>query len=189
MSENIINWSDLHKNATTVLEGEFPVVVTETTVTAAATSGKPMIKTKLRVETGTYAGRTLFHNFNITADNDNAMRIFFGQMSVLGLDAAFWQANPSATVDQIAAALVGRKAVAVVGGREWQGSMREEIKNWKPALGGPGSGPAILGGPLSIPAPSGPIGGNPSARYGAPGTPPPTPTVAEPSTPPPSDPF
>lgn len=127
MSENEINWSDLHRNATTVLEGEFPVVITEAAVAAAASSGKPMIKCKVRVESGTYLSRTILHNFNITADNDNAMRIFFTHMSVLGLDEKFWRSNSGASVEQIAQALVGKRATAVIGSREWQGSLREEI--------------------------------------------------------------
>ena len=149
MSEEI-NWLDLHKDATTVLEGEFPVIVTEAVAGSAATSGNPMIKAKLRVESGTFAGRTLFHNFNVTPDNPAAMRMFFGQMSVFGIDGTFFARFPRASVDQIAQALLGRKAIAVVGSREWQGALREDIKNWKPAPGGPGASSSGIGGPLEI---------------------------------------
>jgi hypothetical protein len=184
-ADNTINWSDLHKDATTVLTGDFPVVVTSATA-AQSSTGKPMIKATLKIESGTFAGRSLFNNFNVTADNPSAMRIFFGQMSVLGLGTAFWNSNP--TLEQVADALVRRRAIVTVGSRQWQGTDREQIENWKPAVGGPGGdGQGALGGFSPAPA------GNPNMRFDTvptPGTTPTEPVVAEqPSTPPPVDPF
>ena len=183
--ENTINWKDLHKDATTVLTGDFPVVVV-TAVATTSSGGKPMIKATLKIESGTFAGRTLFNNFNVTADNPSAMRIFFGQMSVLGLGTPFWNTNP--TMEQVAAALVGRRAIVTVGVRQWQGTDREQVENWKPAVGGPGGGgQGVLGGFTPTPT------GNPTLRFDSvptPGTPPAEPVVAaQPSTSPPVDPF
>jgi hypothetical protein len=175
VSDSIINWSDLHKDATTVLTGDFPVVVTSATAGASST-GKPMIKATLKIESGTFAGRTLLNNFNVTADNPSAMRIFFGQMSVLGLNTAFWNSNP--TLEQVAAALVGRRAVVTVGSRQWQGTDREQIENWKPAVGGPGGGG------------QGALGGFSTGPAATPQTAAREPVVAvQPSTPAPADPF
>lgn len=185
MTDSIINWADLHKDATTVLTGDFPVVITAATATQSS-NGKPMIKATLKIESGTFSGRTLYNNFNVTADNPSAMRIFFGQMSVLGLGTPFWNTSP--TMEQVAAALVGRRAIVTVGSRQWQGTDREQIENWKPAVGGPGGGgQGALGGFSAAPA------GNPLQRYDTvpvAGTPPTEPTLAaQPSTPPPVDPF
>jgi len=174
VSDSIINWSDLHKDAITVLTGDFPVVVTSATASQSST-GKPMIKATLKIESGTFAGRTLFNNFNVTADNPSAMRIFFGQMSVLGLNTAFWNSNP--TLEQVAAALVGRRAVVTVGSRQWQGTDREQIENWKPAVGGPGGGgQGALGGFSTGPT------ATPQAAVREP-------VAVQPSTPAPADPF
>jgi hypothetical protein len=174
MSE--IDWLALHKGATTVLVGKFPIVITAATATTSST-GKPMIKTTLKVESGPFAGRTIPHNFNISADSDTAMRIFFGQMAVLGLNTAFWQSSPS--MDQLAATLIGRRAIVDVGTRTWQGTDREQVNNWEPAVGGPGGGQS-----------SAPLGGFNAAPLSTNGPAVPTqPTVAQPSTPPPADPF
>jgi hypothetical protein len=172
---SIINWADLHKDATTVLTGDFPVVITAATATQSS-GGKPMIKVTMKIESGTFSGRTLFNNFNVTADNPNAMRIFFGQMSVLGLGTPFWNTGP--TMEQVASALVGRRAIVTVGSRQWQGTDREQIENWKPAVGGPGGGgQGALGGFTPAPA-----GSSPQPRT--------EPVLAaQPTSPPPVDPF
>lgn len=173
--DSTINWKDLHQDATTVLTGDFPVVITAA-VASTSSTGKPMIKTTLKIESGQFAGRTLFNNFNVTADNPNAMRIFFGQMSVLGLGNPFWNSNP--TLQQVADALVGRRAIVTLETRQWQGSDREQVANWKSAVGGPGGGgQGTLGG--FTPAPAG--------NTAQPKT---EPTLAaQPSTAPPADPF
>lgn len=175
MSE--IDWLALHKGATTLLIGKFPIVITAATATISS-SGKPMIKCTLTVESGPFAKRTIPHNFNITADSDRAMRIFFGQMAVLGLNTAFWQTAPS--MDQLALTLVGRRAIVDVASRTWQGTDREQVNNWEPAVGGPG-GQSVLG--LSG------FNAAPIATNGPAAEAPRQPSVAQPSTPPPADPF
>lgn len=130
-----LNWGQLHKDTMTVLTGEFPVVVTASTAVQSST-GKPMIKVTLKIESGQYAGRSLYSQFVVSADSPNAMRMFFSHMGVLGLTAAFFERNP--TMDEVAAALENRRATAVVAPRTWQGAERESIEGWKPALGGPG---------------------------------------------------
>ena len=176
-----INWASLHKDATTILEGEFTVVVVESVATKSS-NDKPMIKVKHRVESGPKAGQTLFDQFVISAENGNAMRIFFGQMAIFGLDSGFFQRNSNAPLETIAQALLGRRAVAVVEPREWNGTLRETIKEYKKALGGPGGGSGGQLGGFVVPAAAGPS---------SPTTPP---AVAaelgrQPSAPPPDDPF
>jgi hypothetical protein len=148
VSENTIDWASLHQDSTTTLEGEFPVVIVEATATKTNDQSKDMIKWKAKVESGPYAGRPLWGNFTISPESPGAMRILFSHLAVLGLDGAFFAANQHAPVAVIAQALVGRKAVAEVGTRSWNGTEREEVKAWKPALGGPGGGTSlgVLGG-------------------------------------------
>jgi hypothetical protein len=157
---NTINWADLHKDSTTTLEGEFPIVIVEATPKKTNDGSKDMIAVKAKIEAGPYAGRPLWTNMTISPESPGAMRILFSQFAVLGLDAAFFAANPQAPVAQIAQALVGRRAVVEVGKRSWQGTEREEIKAWKPALGGPGGGASLgtLGG----------FNGGPSSSLGGP---------------------
>lgn len=156
--EYTIDWASLHKDSTTTLEGEFPVVIVEATATKTNDQSKHMIKYKAKVESGPYAGRPLWGNFTISPESPGAMRILFSHWAVLGLDGAFFAANPQAPPAVIAEALKGRRAVVEVGTRTWQGTEREEIKAWKPALGGPGGG-AVLGGLSgSVSGPGGALG-------------------------------
>lgn len=189
-----IDWASMHKEATTNIEGDFPVVIVEAKA-AKTQNDKEMIRYKAKIESGPYAGRTLTGQFTISPESPVALRIFFQQMAVLGLDAAFWAANPNAPTEQVAKTLEGRRAVGVVGVRKWQGQDREGIEGWKPALGGPGTasiaalgglsgGPAGLsaGTSLGVSTPVSPAAPSPTAT-------PATTPVTEPSTPAPDLPF
>lgn len=147
MSETL-NWLDMHKHATTALEGDFPLVIVEATVGKTNDQSKDMIKCKVKIESGPYVDRPINVNFTISPDSPAAMRILFAHWAVLGLDAKFFAANPNASLQQIADALVSRRAIGVIGTRQWQGRDFEDVKEWKPALGGPGGNTGVLGGPL-----------------------------------------
>ena len=144
MSE--INWLDMHKHATTTLEGEFNVVVVRTEVKKTNDQTKDMIKYTAKIESGPFVDRPITGNFTISPDSPVAMRILFAHWAVLGLDSKFFERYPNATLDQIADTLIGRRAVVKIGTRPWQGRNIEEIQDWKPALGGPGGGATSLGG-------------------------------------------
>lgn len=153
-----LDWASLHKDATTTLEGDFPVVIVETEAKKTANGDKDMIKYKAKIESGPYAGRPIWGNFTISPESPGAMRILFAHWAVLGIDGAFFQANPQAPVALIAQAMVGRKATVTLGIRQWNGQDREEVQAWKaPQFGGGGGG--ALGGLSGIPAgPSGTLG-------------------------------
>lgn len=151
MSE-VINWLDMHKHATTDLDGEHPIVIVETSVTKTNDQSKDMIKFKAKIESGPFVDRPITGNFTISPDSPVAMRILFANWAVLGLDAKFFAANPNASLDQIAQMLIGRRAIGVLSVRTWEGRKFDEIKDWKPALSGPGSTLPLgssVGGPLS----------------------------------------
>lgn len=144
-------WSQMHKDATTSLTGEFPVVFVDPCTGVKSGNGKDMVKWKAKIETGPYAGRPLWGNFTISPESPVAMRIFFSHMAILGFDQRFFAANDQLTGEQmvalIAQQLPGRKAIAEVGVRQWQGQDREEVQNWKLALGGAaGTAPGVLSG-------------------------------------------
>lgn len=140
------SWSDLHKDAMTTISGDFPVIIVEASAVKSQ-NDKDMIKYKAKIETGPYAGRALSGNFVVSPESSGAMRMFFLHMAVLGLDDAFWSANPNAPMEQVAKAIEGRRAVATVGTRQWQGQDREEIQGWKKPTGPGGSVPVgVLGG-------------------------------------------
>lgn len=152
MSDNTINWLDMHKHATTSLEGEFPLVIVEATPAKTTDQSKDMIKCKVKIESGPFVDRPINVNFTISPESPVAMRILFATWAVLGLDQRYFAANPNASLQQIADALVGRRAIGVCGEREWQGRKFDDVKEWKPALRGPGAAVPLgssVGGPLS----------------------------------------
>lgn len=156
MSE--IDWASLHKDATTTLTGDFPVVIVEATAQKTSNGDKDMIKYKAKVESGQYAGRPLWGNFTISPESPGAMRILFSHWAALGIDGAFFQANPQAPVAVIAQALVGRKAIVTIGTRQWNGADREEIQAWKPPAIGQAAG--VIGGLPGLPSGIPNAGGN-----------------------------
>lgn len=141
------NWLDLHKDANTNLNGEFPVVIVDP-VAGESTKGQPQIKFKAKVTEGQFAGRTIPSQFTLVTDSPGAMRMFFSHMSALGLDAKFFSQLPSGSAGMpvLAQALDGRHAVAVIGVRQWNGADRESVDGWKPAVGGAGLGLGGVGG-------------------------------------------
>lgn len=162
------SWGDLHKDAMTTISGDFPVIIVEANA-AKSQNDKDMIKYKAKIESGPYAGRAITGNFVISPESSGAMRMFFLHMAVLGLNEAFWAANPNAPVEQVAKSLEGQRAIATFGTRPWQGQDREEIQAWKKPTGPGGSvAPGVLGG----------FGGGPSAAAATP-----LGGVAAPSTP------
>jgi hypothetical protein len=143
--------------------GNYDVVVKTADATTTA-NGKPMIKVKFSIENGPHAGRTLYNNFTISEENQNALLIFFTQMKALGLESTFFAAGPS--LEQVAAQLVGKRAQVAVAHRQWNGATQPNITRLNPPIGGQGAGP--VGG--GFPAP--PIAGPAPTTAAAPPAPP-----------------
>lgn len=150
-----------------------------------SSTGKPMLKTQARIIGGPHEGRIVFDNIVITAGNPNALSFFFRDMAALGLDAAYFAANPP--FEQVAAALVGRQCIIDVGTKQYQGSDRNEIKSYKAATGGQigvpaaapvaGFGPGVAP-PQATPAPVAPAPVAPAPVAPAPVAPAPVAPVA-----------
>lgn len=125
-----IAWGKVRKDATTVLTGEFPVVFTEV-VSKSSSNGKPMLSCKLKITSGTYVGRILYHNFTVSVESQPAMQMFFRHMEALGLGETFFDSIEGQGLAPVATALLGKEAVAVVESRPYQGVDRENITAWK----------------------------------------------------------
>lgn len=189
MSE--LNWADMHKDATTALVGDFPVVIVETESKKTNDGTKDMIKFKAKVESGQYVGRTVFGQFTVSPESPAAMRMLFTHLAALGLDGAYFAQNPTAPVAQIARDLQGRSAIVTLGTRQWQGVDRENIEGWKPKTLGVGG---ALGGTLAastaVPADTPAVpAGQPLSAATPPAEATPAAATAEPSTAAPELPF
>jgi hypothetical protein len=134
-----MDFGKLRQDAMTVLTGDFVVRCVSADPTKNS-NGDDMIKTKLQIIAGPYAGRNLPNNFNIIPSNVPALQMFFSHMNNFGLDEAYFAKLPNGEVGvhQIARDLVGRVVEVKVGSRKWQGVERENIESIKPAPAGMG---------------------------------------------------
>lgn len=127
--------------------GEYPATVATCEFTQTNT-GKPMLKLRAKVNGGPHEGRTIWDQLTLSTENDNAVAIFLRHLKALGLSDEFLGTNPS--FDHLAAALVGKSAVFVLGQKTWQGKQRNEVKDIRPLVG---VGPSIPQVP-NIPTPA-----------------------------------
>ena len=137
------SWGDLFDESGEAIgplpDSEYDFIIRKVTAKKSSNS-KPMYMARCEVETGQYAKRTVFHNFVVSAENPDAMRIFFQQMGALGMTKEFWKQNPSD--ERVAQALEGRRFRATTIIRQWQGEDRNNLQRIKPAAqGGTGAPP------------------------------------------------
>lgn len=153
--------------------GDYDVEVAKAEATTSS-NGKPMIKTTMRVVSGPYEKRPIINNFVMSLENPTAVAIFFRHMKCFGLTEEFFASLGSGgSLDQVASALVNRRARLTLGHREWQGENRNEVKSVKPYTGAP---PAVAPGGPSV---SGvPLGTGPAALPPRPVAPQPAPVAA-----------
>lgn len=149
----MLNFKDLMDAAGGTFE-PLPKTTVEAQITACEVAttqnGKTMFKITWSVIDGPYKNRSLWSNQVISPESPPALGIFFRQMAALGLDSQFFSTGP--TPDQVAGALVGKVGKLTVDQREWNGSIRNEVKDIKKATGQlPGGGSAV---PNTPPAPN-----------------------------------
>jgi len=115
-------------------KGPYNVVVQDASKETSG-AGNDMIKTYIRVTEGPYANRTLF-SYIVFTQNPKGNRMTLEKLAAFGLTRE-WLAQNRPSVPAIAEALVGLKAVAVVGVQEegdYKG--RNEVKGFRPLEGG-----------------------------------------------------
>lgn len=143
--------------------------------------GKLMFSITCEVTSGPYAKRKVWGNLVLSPENPTALGIFFRQMNALGIDKSFFAANPNDSA--VADALINREFRGQVAIRQWQGTDKNEIKNYFPISRTPGTPvppPPPVVTPAANPAPA-PAGATPAP---APATAPQSAAVAPPPPPP-----
>jgi len=161
-----IPWGQLKKTAgdaaKPVPADWYDVTVSQADATMSST-GKPMIKVRLKINGGPHDGRILFDQYVLSAESPFALMIFFGTMAAFGVDPE--AVSPDGSLDPVAAALVNRRARVQVEHREFQGRMREDIKQYVEPTGGqvavgagiPVPGAVVPGSPVvpaTVPVPA-----------------------------------
>lgn len=135
MSDSI-DFKKLRETATTVLQGDYAVVVDKAEFKLTQKNSEPMWVLTLKVTAGPYTGRTIRHNLVLSSTHTFMVNRFFSHMAVLGLDSSFFDANPSP--DAVSIAVTGRHAIAnlVESKSEFRGEKQSEVSELKPATGG-----------------------------------------------------
>lgn len=144
-------------------KGDYNIEVASAEAVTAST-GRPMIKCKMKVTDGPFQNRPVMTQFVLVVDNPNALSMFFRNMKNFGIDESFFaQMGSSGSLEPVAAALVGRRAQVTLGIRPWNGEDRNEVTNIKKYTGAPGTatGPSAPGMPSPLGTP-GPIANTPA---------------------------
>jgi hypothetical protein len=123
------NWKDLQKTAKEATEAIPPgdyLVQVESAEYAEASTGKDMIKLKVRILEGAYKGRPIFTNLVLAPESGFALNLFFARIMGLGVtqshldDEISVQAMPEIMKDRIAMAKVEKD-------KPYQGQERTQI--------------------------------------------------------------
>lgn len=132
MSDSI-GFKRLRETATTVLQGDYPVVVDKVTYKRTQKDA-PMWVITLKVTAGPYTGRTVGLNLVLSSEHNFMVKRFFNFMAALGADDKFFDAEPSP--DAVSLHITGRHAIATFeAGKEFRGEVREEVTALKAATG------------------------------------------------------
>ena len=134
--------------------GSYSALVQQAEVSQTS-NGKLMFKLTWQITEGPYANRKVWSNMVVSPESPPALGIMFKHMAALGLDAEFFKAGPSP--DQVANAMNGKGATLVVDQREWNGEIRNEVKNIVKKAGGivpSAPTPTTQSAPPGIPAPA-----------------------------------
>lgn len=159
------SWKDLMNQAEegakefAILDpGMYSFVIKDAAKVGQTSKENPKFTINPSVESGPRANARVFHDF-IVSDSAYAMKnFFFGDLAILGLNASFFDQNP--TEQQIAQALQGRRFVAEVYHEEGNnGKTYARLRNFAaptsaaPAAGVPGglptAAPIQAAGPVS----------------------------------------
>lgn len=92
------------------------------TLVKSTKTGKVMFSVKWKDE----ADRAAWQNVVVSPESPKAMEIFYKQMSVLGLERSFLDADDT-TADDIAEAMIGGKALVTVVDEEWNGKTYRKV--------------------------------------------------------------
>jgi hypothetical protein len=153
-------WADLIKAAEDAGFSLIPNATYDVKVAAAeaktTAKGKDMISLKYEITTGPHAGRKVSNNFVISPESPVALGFFFREMKAMGLDHAYFGANPA--MNAVAANLVGKTCRIELGTKMWNGEERNEVVKVLAPAGGVAPSPmaavAPQPQPVAQPAPT-----------------------------------
>ena len=135
---------------TPIPKGVYNMTVASAEYTTSGT-GKPMYKIKLSVDEGPHMGRHVYTQFVISAENPNALRMFFKNMKALGFTEEYFKAGPDPA--SVAGLMFGRRVSVTVDHRVWAGENRENVtaiqSNTVPGV--PGMSPPPIAPPTGPP--------------------------------------
>lgn len=114
--------------------GDYDMYIDSAEATQAQSSGKDMVKLKAKVETGPHEGATVFSNLVVSPESPAALSFLIRKLAALGLDREYLAGNPS--LPQIAGDLEHRRFLGKVTVREWQGSDRNDLDQFRPPADG-----------------------------------------------------
>lgn len=120
-------------------------------------NGKPQIKTRWEILSGPHAGfKGLWNNFTLTVDNETALRIFYSQLSALGVTAEFLDSLGNVDADtafkHIANALNGAVgSIKVKIDHEWNNNKIDRINKAPIEYSASSNGEAPAASPFSAP--------------------------------------
>jgi hypothetical protein len=150
-----IDWMSLKQQADDATKplpnADYPITITKSELKKAST-GADMVVVQMTVTAGDRQGRVLFNNFVFSPEKAFALKMWFDHLRAFGLDDNFFAQGPS--LDQVAAALLGRSAIVTTEVREWQGRQMNDCKAFAPAgglAGMPTLGLAAVGASGSTP--------------------------------------
>lgn len=165
-SQMLADAGDSAKEFEPLNDGDYLLKVVKADAVVTSTQ-KDMFKVTTEVVGGPYNGSKVFTNLVVSPENPNAMGFFFRNMAAIGVPTTFFDSNP--TNAAVAAKLVGCTFIGVVGQREYNNKVSNEIKGYKKDPNAAASGAAGVSGPPSAP---GVTSGPPPAPVSAPATPP-----------------
>lgn len=168
------SWKDLMNKAeegakefTPLDPGQYAFVVKDAAKVGQTSKENPKFTINPSVESGPRQNARVFHDF-IVSESPYAMKnFFFGDLAILGLDASFFDTNP--TEQQIAQALQGRRFVAEVFHEEGNnGKTYARLRNFAKPTNAPPSAGVPGGLPSAAPIQSGPAPVQAAAPIAAP---------------------
>lgn len=144
---NTVSWGSLKKTAEDAIKplpADWYDVTIEKAEATTSSTGKPMIKIMLTVDSGPMAGqRKIPTQFTVSPESPFALTMFFKQLAAFGLGDAFFSSLQGADqeleigIQTIAANLLGRQARAKIEPRAYQGVERDNCSEFaiKPGAG------------------------------------------------------
>lgn len=168
-------WNALRKQAEDASkplpEDWYEVTVTKTESTIAST-GSPMIKATLDVNSGPQAGnRKVWTQFVMKAETPFVVQMFFQNLAAFGLDENFFNGLPDdieAGMPIIAQALDGRSARAKIGPRAYNGVDRDNVFEFAPSAKNNNNATGLPGGAAPTGPPTPGAAAAPSVSQGPP---------------------